>query len=230
MLFVPRGFELLKTDVRELQALIESINGIVDKNPCLEKKLGLKRKFLGVLGEAIGLVGIYEKFGEGYGYCWHGGMKKDFDLELTGRDGPIYFQIKTSADENYAFRAPRVTVENAEEVVQKLKSGRIDERESALAEINELVDRRIDDVAKNDGRWYWLFVHIKKDAYDFYMVDKEKLKEIVKQHYRDYVSRDKEPDSNYGISRTNNVWVPTLTQKHDWKLLDKHKIRCLSNK
>jgi predicted AAA+ superfamily ATPase len=119
------AIKLSRNDISDLNKLINSIKSRIDeiekKNPKLEKGLKLKKKFIGVLGEAIGLVKLFKKYGSSYKYYWHGGRKKDFDVVLTKGNEEIKIQIKSSADEKFRFRTIRVDVDNPNKVIQEIK-------------------------------------------------------------------------------------------------------------
>ena len=214
--------EKLSTDeMLSLEKIVKSIQESVNKLPELQRKLNLKDKLGGVIGEAIGLTKLFEIYRDTAKYKWHGKMQEGFDVIVTKNGKSEKIQIKASAEKEYMFRVAKVSMggkENAEKVKQEVLN-----KKPVFVGIFERIDKAIDRTKADK----WLLVHVKEKANDFYFIEKEGLKEIIKKHYQNAVeTRDhtkSKKQFNAYIDKTY-VYHPILTQKRDSYLLEKYKI------
>jgi hypothetical protein len=212
-----KGIELKPKDIKELEGVINSITKILKKHPDLDNKLGLSDKFLGPLGEATGLVKIMK--GKTAVCLWHGKFKEDFDLVVTENREPINYQIKSSSNQDhFLFRVLEVQFER-NELPEVMKQLRNNDPSPLLAGIDKAVDDQ-----KSD---YWLLVYIKKDETEFFKLDRETMKSVAKQSYKNYYHNTPHRKStNYGVSQTSGNCIVMFSGKllGDPELLEPYKI------
>jgi hypothetical protein len=208
--------DISNDDIEKLKFLVKTISNQINENPDLDSKLELRKKFIGPLGEAIGLIGIYENVKESFKYKWYGRRKKGFDIILL-RDGKeIKIQVKASAEKNYSF---------------SVKTGGLDRKltEDIKAKKYNIIFQKIDEAIENENADIWLFIHIKDKENIFYLVEKNILKEIVKEDYKKYLNRKHREDTHFGIAESNSIrfiikqeenYNPFGMYKDNWKLLE----------
>lgn len=186
-----------KEEINLLKKLVGTIEDLLAENPTLNRKMGLRKKFLGVLGETLGLIRIYKEFGQSVKYCWYGGKKKDHDLVLIKNNKKVKVQIKASAGEDYAFSITVKGFANSNKVIEELREGK---SKDAFAIIENDIDRKSAD--------YWVLVHISNEKKDIhYVLGKEDLKKVVKYDFERYLKDTKKhrQQTRFGIDKNNSI-------------------------
>jgi hypothetical protein len=198
-----KGEELSQTEIKELKKIINSIRELLGKNPELEEKLNLKSKFLGDLGEAIGITKISRVFGM-YKLTWFGGRTKGFDVELAKKgEDPIRIQIKASSGKRWVFRVvSKIRVSNRAKVIEQVN-------QKEFMGIFDAIDRKIESMNVD----YWLLVHIRENSNTFYWFNKLIMKDIIKRHYKHAVCTRKHGKTYNCYINKNGMYAPVLVEK-----------------
>jgi hypothetical protein len=63
-------------EIRKLKCILKTLTTFVRKNQSLAKKLGLENKFVETIGEGMGLLLCYNRFGNSVSYEWLGRRKR----------------------------------------------------------------------------------------------------------------------------------------------------------
>jgi len=165
---------LTDEDIHNLINLVELIQSKIGENSSLERKLNLRKKFIGDLGEAIGLIKLYEKYGNSYTYNWDE-KKKGFDLKLIKNNESMTFQIKTSSKKDYYFS------------ILTLKDIRDDTVDDIKNHKFEAINERIVEGIEDKRADYWLLIHLNENERTFYLLDKESVKTLIKSDYSRHI-------------------------------------------
>lgn len=203
---------LTPESLEKLLRLTKDIKEIIAKEPELDKTLHLSSRLNGVFGEAIGLAELYSKYKDSAYYEWDGKQTKGYDIVVTPKSGKkIRFQIKASTSEEYVFRV--IKVPNLDK--QTIREERIKRTYDGMKKgIKEAIE-----AAQTDA---WLLIHVKEKP-EFFLIEKDKMAEIVFQHYKNAVENRKHPPSFDEYIDENNTYRPHI-QKEDGKLLNKYNI------
>ena len=203
--------EIYKSDIKKLKDIIKIINKKLNENKNIVKKFDLRKKFTGVLGEAIALVEIFNNCGESIKYKWKGGKNQDFDLALFYNDKIKKIQIKSSSAEDYNFQI--MTKDFDRKLVKDLKK-------KNLKKVFKIIHKNIDSKDVD----YWIFVHV-RDKNIFYLLNKKQLIKLLKRVYKNYVNKERHHKyTNYGIDNSGNIrFMLKKVDKKTSKLLNKYK-------
>ena len=208
---------LTEEDFVEWNKLIDDItnktSSAEEKNPNI-KQLGVSRKFVGVLGEARGLVLLHEE-NPGKDIIWYGGHKKDFDVTVEKKN----IQIKSASTEEYSFRPLKVSIGNEDykDAIKQIKKEKPNFK---------IIFEKIETSVRYNKADYWLFLPLVKDKYEkYFLLNKNELIDVIKAHYKRHVCKTPHPKSyNCYISQKEKTYNPIL-KKADSKLLDPHTLK-----
>ena len=196
---LPESLE--RTEIQQLKGLVETIFNEIKRHHDLNRKLEIRKHLLGPLGEALGIIYLFQEHGSSAKYKWFGGRKKDYDILIEKGDGTLNkIQIKASAAQDYSFE---ITVKGFRNISEIHKDLSRNDFKKAFAVIEKSVNEKEID--------RWLFIHIREDCIDFFLIDKSALYRAIKHDYRRYVEhinqgKNKERN-NYAIIDSENPFV-----------------------
>jgi hypothetical protein len=218
-------------DVLSLEHMVRTIKNTVKAHSSLEKKLKLHNKINGFLGEAMGLIKLFEFFGDKAEYCWSGKFTKDYDVLVKNQNITTKIQIKCSAHNNFVFRVAKVNVGSFEE------KQRIIQDVTRTPPSYERINKKIDFEIEKMGTDIWILVHMKEDREDIYALKKDEMINLVKEHYKKAnehriraEKKGRKTRKFNGYISTQNVYHPIIQQKRkeDVELLKAFKNRNLN--
>lgn len=181
-------------DIERLRRTINQIKQLVD-DPELDEKFQIKSKAVSILGEATGLLAVYDalkiKDNPGISIVWHGKLKTGWDVKIN----KCRIQIKATGEKN-DFQFYICTIETEPEkdaIINDLR----DKEKRDYTKIYNKIDSGIDKIKAD----YWILVNISADKGP-YILSKAQLKEISKFAYRSSVEKQKHnKDWNYNLSK-----------------------------
>jgi len=190
-------------EIRKLKRLLGTLRAFASKNRSLVKKLGLENKLVETIGEGMGLLLCYEKFGSSVSYEWPGRRKKGYDLRLKREERSVKIQVKTNTDERYDFKFSAFKVNN--EARKQLEEGN-----------TELLFHQLKSEYEGKPADLFLLIHWPKlsGSSTCYILDKRSLIRALCEDYK--VQLDKKNhrgDYHFGISKKTWKWWPHINQK-----------------
>lgn len=208
---------LTPENMKTLEELVGKFRSLIESEAELDEKLDLSGKLGGTIGEAVGLIRLYEEIGNSAAYDWKGKQKRGYDVLIREKGKkPLRVQIKTSAQEEYVFRVIKVANLDRDKIVSEINRKEFGE-----------ISKRIREAISQAEADVWLLIHTKRDGHDLYWVEKEDMIELVTRHYENAVNTRNHTTSkkpfHYYIDK-NNAYRPHITQKDDGAFLSRYKM------
>lgn len=188
--------ESFSTDeIDSLKAIIGRLDRFASGNRSLTKKLGLKNKFTETVGEGMGLIYCYERFGNAVSYFWPGRRRTGYDLVLRRTDGrEARIQVKTTTDRVYSFKLFNMKVSREARDQMKARSTKV---------LFQLIDEAVEDKKAE----FWMLIHAPElGNKTFYILDKDSLKAAIKRDFRIYFNKPHTRRYHFGVGKTGSIW------------------------
>lgn len=184
---------ITKDEIEALKELINLFNRWLSKNDSVAKRLKLRSKFAGDLGEA---TAINELYGHGYRIMeWRGKNKKGADIIITTKKSKRrQVQIKTTTTGN-----------NAQVFVSKIKRGKKLRNKGKLnkSEKESILNSIKDNITKNEAD-YWVIVNAKRDP-EYFILDKKHFAELLTKAQEGYMKKKHTKRYHFGITKNGDI-------------------------
>jgi hypothetical protein len=183
------------TEIDKLKGMIEKLDRFASENRGLTKKLGLKNKFTETVGEGMGLILCFERFGPLLSYSWPGRRRTGYDIALRRVDGrEARIQVKTNTDRAYSFKL--FNMEVGRETRNQMKAGS-----------TEAMFRSIDNAVQEKKADFWMLIHAPESgSKTFYILDKDRIKAAIKRDFQIYYDKPHTRRYHFGVGRTGSIW------------------------